>query len=294
MTGQDLYTYAENMLHWSFGERIIWLAIEAAVRRTCRAHPWTWLKRQVSITQADTATSGYLMPANMIDVIGPLVDSDDYVYTLIDRALLDALPSDQCRYYYFDARGVDPIVSGIGLSINPGDEGTKAISFSPALNPASYTGSYDGEWITMMDQNGNSFGTHEMASATALENTYYGDRISGGRYEVRPSFMRRLLMCDGDGDAVAATIPVNYWVYPYPIVYGNSTFPDHMEPAIRIAMEIEVTTETADKKGLGVRLALEKRFKEALSESLSSDGLPQMQDIPRDNRNYIRRMGWRD
>ena len=293
MTGQDLYTYAEHMLHWSFDKKIIWLAIESAVRRTCKAHPWNWLRRQVSVTATSTGTTGHLMPADMIDVIGPLADADEYVYTLIDRALLKTLPSDQCRYYYFDATGITPIASGTGIAISPGDVGTKVISFSPALAPASYTGTYDGEFITIMDSDGNSLGTHEMASASALENAYKGERLSKGKYVIRPQGMKRLSFCDGEGDPVAAVTPVNYWVYPYPVLYPDSIFPDHMEMAIRIAMEIEVTTETADKKGLGVRLALENRFKLALSESIASDGTPQIQDIPRDNRNKIRRMGWR-
>lgn len=288
MTAQSLFEYVQKVLHFAGTDDDTWAAIDAATRKVARAYAWIWLRRTKSITQIEDATSGTLMPANMIDVIDPIIDSDQYVYHRIDASQVQEglTPSESKRYFFFDAGAISPLVEAQGVSI---DKNTTALTFSPALP----SGTYAGEFIRLQNFDGKDCGLYELASNTNLVRTYRGPKISNGYYLIRPSHCRRLSFADGDGERIAASTTVHYWVYPAPVLGPQDELPDHWEEVLRLAAAIEVTTETVDKRGLQAHSELKNEYERALGRARARDGQPPMSNIARDNRGYVRRFGWR-
>jgi len=291
-TAQSVLVYLQDCLHeWDKdSEDKIYRAINTSARSIARYHSWTWLRRTVAITQGEDATQGHLMPANMIGVIGPIVDSNGYIYQQIDPTLNLMPPSPCGRYWMFDPAPETPILDSTAVSIN---NNSKALSFSPALAPATYTGDYDGEFIALTDSDGNDMGLHEMASASALENTYWGPRINGGHYTIRPSTCRRLSFLNEDAERIAVVATVNYWVYPEPLVARHISFPDHWENALKLGAWLEVKLDTVDQKGETIRIARGKEYDIELAMAKQMDGNAPTSAIKRDIAGNVRRFGWR-
>jgi hypothetical protein len=227
-----------------------------------------------------------LMPANMIDVIGPIIDNDGQHYEQIDSSQVKNPPSPDGYYYAYDAGVVAALKDADGVSI---DKGSTALTFSPAHGVSDP----DGEFISLTDADGLDWGMYEMASASALEDTYWGGRINGGHYIIRPPTARRLSLYNGAGDRVTTTVNVEYWVYPQPMTAKHIFFPDQWEDALRLAAWIETMTDTVDTKGESVRTSRQKEYEVALGFAMIADGKAPMRDLKRDNRGKTRRMGWR-
>jgi len=294
MTAQSILVFLQDALHqWDQdAEDKIWRAIDSTSRKMARSFTWAWLRRSVDITQANAATTGYLFPANMIDVIEPVQDSDYYVHERIDNALADDTlsPNPTGDFFYLTSNETPIIPEGTGLAI---DKATKALTFSPALSPATYTGDYDGEFIRIMNSDGLDFGLHEMASASTLEHTYLGKRISGGSYSIRPSTCKRLFFCDGKGDINAVKATVHYWVYPRPLIARQIELPDGWEDALKLGALLELKFGTVDAKGLSAKQEARTAYEKALGFAQINDGKPPMSDIKRSRTGSTRRMGWR-
>jgi hypothetical protein len=287
MTAQNILEFLQDDMNNAAEDDKIWRAINTSVRRIVRTYPWSWLRRNITVTTSDDATQGFLMPADMVDVIDPLDDGNGIVYERIDAAQRTSLPTEYKQYYFFDAGILIPLVQAEGVNVNKYDT---ALSFNPAL-PA---GDYTGEFIRLTQANGQDAGVHKMASNVALELPYMGDRINGGAFIIRPSTAKRISFTDYTNARIGVETSVNYWVYPEILIAPEQEIPDVWEIPLRELAAIELTTRTYDKKAEDVRLSRINQYKMELAEAQTADGKAPMVDLPRDNTGQIRSMGWRN
>ena len=286
MTAQTILQFLQDDMNDSAQDDKIWRAINTSICRITRTYPWSWLRRNITVTTADAATQGFLMPADMVDVIDPLDDGNGIVYKRLDAAQASEPPTGWRQWYYFDAGIVTPLAQTEGVSI---DKHTTALTFSPALGTTDYTG----EFIRLTGNDGMDFGIHKMASNTDLVSTYMGDRINGGYYVIRPSTAKRLSFTDYTRARIAVSTTVNYWVYPQVLITPEQELPDIWEVPLRELASIELTTVTYDKKREDIRIARNNEYKAELAEAQVADGKAPMVDLPLDNTGQVRSMGWR-
>ena len=287
MTAQTIIKYLQNTINSDADDPKVWDAINAAVRTIARYHAWSSLRRTVDVTATDSDTEGSLMPANMINVIDPLMDENGWPYERLDASLVGNPPSHYKQYFYFDAAATTPLVTRTrSVAI---DNRSTALTFDPVLTISDPTG----EFIRIVGNDGTDWGLYEMATAGTLVNTYNGERINGGFYSIRPAMTKRISFTDYAGARLAATPTVHYWIYPDPTLAPEQELPDVWEEALKMKAILELTTETFSKKTENVRLSRIGQYKVALSEAKASDPLPPMQDLPRDNTGSIRTIGWR-
>jgi len=287
MTAQTILRFLQDDMSNAAQDDKIWRAINTSIRRIVRTYPWSWLRRNITATTTDAATQGFLMPADMVDVIDPLDDGDGVVYKRLDAAQASESPTDWRQWYYFDAGIITPLAETSGVSI---DKHTKALTFSPVLGATDYTG----EFIRLTGRDGEDYGTHKMASNSALVSTYMGERISGGFYVIRPSTVKRISFTDYTKARIAVSASINYWVYPQVLIAPEQELPDIWEVPVRELASIELTTRTYDKKQENVRLARMNQYEVELAKAQTQDGKAPMVDLPRDLTGQVRSMGWRN
>jgi hypothetical protein len=287
MTAQTILEFLQDDMNNAAEDAKIWRAINSSVRRITRTFPWSWLRRNITVTTADDATQGFLMPADMVDVIDPLNNGEHIVYKRLDAAQAKNPPTDWSHYYYFDGGIITPLVQQEGVSI---DKHTKGLSFNPALGATDYTG----EFIRLTLSTGADAGIHKMASNSELENVYMGDRINGGYYVIRPSTAKRISFTDYTHERIGVEIPVNYWVYPEILIAPEQEIPDVWEIPLRSLASIELTTVTYDKKAESTRLSRIQEYKMELAEAQTADGKAPMTAHPLDNTGQPVSLGWRN
>jgi hypothetical protein len=302
LTAQEVIQYVTDTLHMNDDETIrrVYAAMQDACTDIARTFPWQWLRAKKTVTIASNPTQGALLPANLIDVIDPLKDSNGYIYTRIDPALVANPPSPQQdnvylstyprmylspanaqRYFAFDVGQETPLSEGTGASI---DKDSATISYT-----STPTASCSGEFI----QFGENPGVFEMTNVTTLKSTYRGPRIKDSRYTIRPALTRRIAFYDAIGNRLAVSLDVNYWGYPAPVFAPDFLMPDHWCTIMKMGTWIQLMTDTVDRQGHSVRAARMKEYEKALAEAKQMDGKPTMQNIQRDNIGRVRRMGWR-
>ena len=287
MTAQTILKFLQHDMNNAAHDSEIWDAINASIRRITRTYPWSWLRRNITVTTSDDATQGFLMPADMVDVIDPLDDGDGVVYKRLDAAQASEPPTGWRQWYYFDAGIITPLAQTTGVSI---DKNTTALSFDPALGATDYTG----EFIRLTGPDGEEYGVHKMASNAALVSAYMGDRISDGYYVIRPSTTKRMSFTDYTRKRIGVSTSVNYWAYPQVLIAPEQELPDIWEVPLRMLAAIELTTETYDKKAEPVRISRMNQYKVELAEAQTQDGKAPMVDLPRDLTGQVRSMGWRN
>ena len=286
MTVQDILQYLQDDINSSASDEQIWRSINSSIRKIAKSYAWSWLRRIKTVTTTDDATQGILMPANMVNVIDPVTDSNKTVYERTDASLIHHLPTPYRQYFYLDAAGVTPLAATSGVSI---DKDTTALTFDPVLGATDYTG----EFIRLTGADGEDWGVHEMASNTDLVNAYRGKRISDGYYILRPSTCKRISFVDYTGSRIGVSLPVHYWIYPDVLLATWQELPDVWEQPLKLLAGLELTTVTYDKKSEAIRLSRMNQYKQELSDAQGADGKPAMIDQPLDNTGRIRSMGWR-
>jgi len=287
MTVQTIFQYLQDDMNTTSQDDKIWRAINSSIRTMARTYPWSWLRRTITTTTTDGASEGFLMPANMVDVIDPIDDGNGIVYQRVDAAMMKNLPTDYRTFYFFDNAQTAPLAATSGVSI---DTDSTALTFDPAL-PA---GDHTGEYIRLTGMDGEDWGVHELASNTDLVSAYRGKRINGGYYVLRPSTAKRLSFTDYTGSRIAASLSVYYWIYPDILLASWQEIPDVWEQPLKLLASTELMTRTYDKKQEDVRLARISQYKQELAEAQVADGRPPMIDIPIDNAGARRNMGWRN
>lgn len=292
-TAQDVLIFVQDSLHL-YDEATtdkIWRALHQQFYAMARTNPWSWLRRTKTLTAQTDPTEGVLMPADMIDVIGPIYDAENDVhYFLIDPAQAQYPVSARQCHYYFDDAGVTPLAQQKGISINAD---ATAFSLSPGVAGIA------GEYI----QIGASPGYYLISSATALDvdsnntgvlaDAYRGPREKNSYHVIRPPSTRRLSFIDTTATNLVPACTVHYWALPLPLTKPQHFFPDHWLLPLQLGAWIQCMTDTTDGKGEPVRLSRQQEYVRALAEAKARDGQPAMTHVQRDNRGYVRRMGWR-
>ena len=287
MTAQTILKYLQEDMSNVAQDPKIWRAINSSIKTIAKAYAWSWLRRIKTVTTTDDATAGFLMPANMVDVIDPIDNGEGVVYQRLDASLVKNPPTSYRQYFYFDAGGTTALADTTGVSI---DTDTTALTFSPALAATDRTG----EFIRLTGADGEDLGVHELASNTDLVNTYRGERINGGYYVIRPTTAKRISFTDYTRLRVAVSVPVHYWIYPDVLLAPQQELPDIWEQPLKILASTELMTRTYDKKSEGVRIAMIDEYRQELAAAQVADGRPPMIDIPLDNTGQQRNMGWRN
>lgn len=287
MTVQSIFQYLQDDINNRSEDEKIWRAINTAIRSVSKSYAWSWLRRSITVTNTEDATTGFLLPANMIDVIDPIDDGSGVVYQRVDASLVKNLPTGYRKYWFFDDGRITPLAETEGVDINTD---STALTFSPSLPSGDHTG----EFLRLTGRDGEDWGVHELASNTNLVSAYRGPRISGGYYVLRPSTAKRISFTDYTGDRVAAEETVHYWIYPDILLAPQQEIPDVWELPVRLMAGLELSTATYDKKSEEVRLSRLNQYKQELSDAQVADGRPPMVDLPQDNTGHRINMGWRN
>jgi len=254
-------------------------AVRTAHYNIMRAAPWDFARRTKSITTTEDDTEGTLMPSDMVAVIDPIKDSNDYLYFRTDPNRMPI--NGNQRYWNFDAGEVTPLLSKKGVTINQ-----DASTFTLATG---WTTAMIGEYVKFGKEQGAYLLTAEKSISTAA---YRGPRLDNEWIQVRPPSTRRISLTDGQGDRLGATVIVNYWAYPEPLYMEWQEVPDYIFEPLKFLACMELIGFTADKK-TGLYDKLSDRYVEALSLAKVRNPTAPMQNTPRDRTGAVRTFGRR-
>jgi len=178
----------------------------------CASRDWKFLERKISLDITGLAEDApIVLPANLVKVIGAIVDGDDdrYVFSPTrDRRGMKHL----CNWFY-----ADPVTTVLASgSTLVGTENATALT-STAEFPATDCA---GEFIRIGDNMGlYEIDTWTSTSAMTLVDGYRGETFSQDTYfEVRPRNTKRINFCDQYGNFKAPSAPeLTYTIQPLPL-----------------------------------------------------------------------------
>ena len=162
---------AQRLSDFGFKEDLGVSALLAAAELS-RACDWIDLREKLTITYAGTPVA---LPGDCVGVISVL-DTDGKA---IRRAENYTAGMDEDENFYALSKGNAPVASGKGLNIDKGSDTFSGITLG---------GDLDGEWLEISDQPG----CYQIKDATTgkLVEPYFGPKVTGGYYSVRPKDTR--------------------------------------------------------------------------------------------------------
>jgi len=255
-------------------------AIQRAWYKIIGRHAWQFCRRSVALSYTSADTNGVLLPANMVNLIGPLQDSSDVLYM---ETSPNILPPNRNQYWYYlnDVQVLSLIEGGTAMGI---DEGASTFT---------YTGTWNSDWVGEYAKFGNDPGVYLISGEKAISESYWGPRMRAQALMIRPRDTRRISFVDRNGDPVTFSGNAHYWVYPAPLYKEWQTFPEHLFEPLKWASVAEVKGHTVDsKRGLAVQ-DYGPEFEKALNMAIIQDPAPRVKTVQRDNRGCRRSLGRR-
>jgi len=189
----------------------------------CRAIPIKELRRRVEIDLSSADYSdGMWLKANMADILGVWDVDDEFPYVHRDRTTID---SKEYAYRYYDYIPTDGVLaSGDDAEVPKG---------SSSFTADSLTDDHTGEYIKF----GSEPGFYLLTAAKSFSPVYYGKKLEGADYVIRPMGTRKIVCIDSENDEITdRSINVDYWEFPPPM-YNDSDVP--LLPSTR-ALELMV------------------------------------------------------
>jgi len=232
---------AQRLQGFDFKEDLVTSGLMAAAELS-RACDWIELREQIEVDYAGTPV---ILPADCAGVVAVL-DADG---KLLRRAENYTAGMSDDENFYSIGVSVAPLASGKGVSI---DQGASRISGVAA--PASW----EGEWIEVGDQPG----CYKITDRTtfALEDAYWGPKITNGYYAVRPRGTRTIDFGEN------GTYQVVLWHNERPL------YEDHQRtvlPARALQLGIIIHVLGFHEKQAKEAEAYRDEYRAALSEAIS-------------------------
>lgn len=158
---------AQRLSDYGFKEDLVTAGLMAAGELS-RACDWIDLREEIEIVYSGTPV---MLPGDTMGIVA-VKDSEG---NIVRRAENYTSGMDSEENFYALSKGDGPLASGVGLNIEKG---------ASLITGVTLPAGSDHEWIEIADQPG----CYEIfdASTGAIEGEYWGPKISGGRYTVRP------------------------------------------------------------------------------------------------------------
>lgn len=244
---------------------------------------WVGLRRVTSLTFAGTETTGKQLPANLVNVknVACVTAGDERKYYPTNPE--NKLQVDGNYHWYFAATEVEPIAEQ-----KKGHSGLDVQEGSNKFTGGAAT--WVDEYIKFGVQPGMYKITEYSGGRTTFTPRYWGPRLDGEGYIVRPYNTRSMCILDREGEYDSGSINVWYWVYPPPL------YQDHEMPllpdtrALELAMWIDLIGPL-EKRQAEAREYRDEYENSALPGLLSKNPSFCMPVIPRDRRGQRIRFG---
>ena len=233
---------AQRLSDFGFREDLGNAALLAAGELS-RACDWVDLREELSIVY--DGTNAVMLPSDSVGVLAVL-DSDG---EMVRRAENYTSGMESDENFYALKKGSAPILSGKGINIDKG---------SAQISGITLTSTHDDEWIEIGDQPG----CYKISDGVAgtLAEPYWGPKIAGGYYSVRPRDTRFIEFGE------AGTYRVVVWHAERPL------YEDHQRtvlPARPFQLSIIIHVLGFHEKQKGEADAYRAEYRQALSEAMN-------------------------
>ena len=235
---------AQRLSDFGFREDLGNAALLAAGELS-RACDWVDLREELTIVY--DGTNAVILPADVVGVLA-VIDSDN---ALVRRAENYTVGMEDDENFYALKKGTAPILSGKGINIDKG---------SVQISGITLKSTHDDEWIEFGDQPGCY--KISAGSTGTLSEPYWGPKISGGYYAVRPRDTRFIEFGE------AGTYRVVVWHAERPL------YEDHQRtvlPARPFQLAIIVHVLGFHEKQKGEADAYRAEYRQALSDAMNQN-----------------------
>lgn len=207
-----------------------------------------WVDLREELTIVYDGANAVMLPSDSVGVLAVL-DSDN---AMVRRAENYTVGMETDENFYALKKGTAPLISGNGINIDKG-----ATVFT---GTATLTSTHDDEWIEIGDQPG----CHKISDGVAgtLAEPYWGPKISGGYYAVRPRDTRFIEFGE------AGTYRVVVWHAERPL------YEDHQRtvlPARPFQLAIIIHVLGFHEKQKGEADAYRAEYRQALSDAMNQN-----------------------
>ena len=185
----------------------------------CEMTDWIGLRDNTELTFTTSETDGHYLPSDLIGVMD-VADETDNAEQTYHRIEQRQRHQTYGRYsWFYPSIQIEPLLEEHKFDVAI-DQG--AVTFSPAVSSA-----YVGEYVQFVadDTDSELFpGIYLIDSTTTIATKYWGPKLVGKGYIVRPARTRKIVILDRAGDLDAATVTVRYWKFPPPL-YQSGDIP---------------------------------------------------------------------
>lgn len=161
---------------------------------------WASLRRTKTLTFNGSA-SGVILPANLAG-IDAIYNSTNGFFSPREKAQVVISADASYRWAITSTTTAPLAIAKTGATVN---------KFASAITGISTD--YTGEFIIFSDR----MGIYELASQTALVETFLEETVQGGGYQIRPPGTKYIAAYNPDGTLFSGSVTMDYWTLPQPI-----------------------------------------------------------------------------
>lgn len=161
---------------------------------------WASLRRTKTLTFTGSA-SGVILPSNMAG-IDAIYNSTNGLFSPREKSQIIISADASYRWAIVSTTSAPHVVAKTGATIN---------KFATSL--AGMAADYTGEFIIFSDR----MGIYELASQTAISETFLEETVQGGGYQIRPPGTKYIAAYNPDGTLFSGSVTLDYWTLPQPI-----------------------------------------------------------------------------